>query len=553
MMKDEARNSVSAPVRICDVTKPWVERSPEHIALVDATGSWTYKQLAEAVSDTQAWLRASGVQPGDRVIVMGENCRAFAAVLMAIARLDAWCIPVNPRLSAREIDAIRDHCDARRVFYLIAASTHAADHANRSGALIEKVGDLGSVGIGPLNENAEPEAIDDDAGNRVAVLIYTSGTTGVPKGVMLRHRNLLFSAGGSAKIRSMTPKDRVFGILPLSHIVGLSVLLGTLVSGATLHLAARFDPMAARLSLERDGITIMLGVPSMFSQFLQYAKIRKLGSLKFSALRIISCSGAPLPPATKLAVENLLGLPLHHAYGITECGPTVAQVRPGAPVRSDTSVGPILPGSEIKLVGADGKTVPEGEVGELWVRSPGVMKGYYRAPEETAAAINAEGWFNTRDLARLEGDNLFIVGRTKDLIIRFGFNVYPAEVEAVLNSHPVVARSAVIGRMVEGGEEIIAFVQPQPEASLTALEVAEYAAEHLAAYKRPSHILLLAEMPVTALGKIMKPELAKIAAELPQRSSTRFIAEPLTAESRSATDHHSQDPSATPSQTLPAK
>jgi long-chain acyl-CoA synthetase len=538
-------------VRICDVMEPWVERSPGHIALVDATGSWTYAQLAEAVSETQAWLREASVRPGDRVMVMGENCRAFAAVLLAIAGLDAWCIPVNPRLSAREIDAIRDHCDARRVIYLTAASTHAEEHANRSGALIEEVCDLGSVGIGPLNENAEPEPIDDDAGNRVAVLIYTSGTTGVPKGVMLRHRNLLFSAGGSAKIRSMTPEDRVFGILPLSHIVGLSVLLGTLVSGATLHLAARFDPMAARLSLEKDGITIMLGVPSMFSQFLQYAKIRNLESLKFSALRIISCSGAPLPPATKLAVENLLGLPLHHAYGITECGPTVAQVRLEAPVRSDTSVGPVLPGSEIKLVGADGATVPAGEVGELWVRSPGVMKGYYRAPEETAAAIDAEGWFNTRDLARLEGDNLFIVGRTKDLIIRLGFNVYPAEVEALLNSHPAVARSAVIGRIVDGDEEIIAFVQPQPETSLTTVEIAEYAVKHLAAYKRPSHIMLLAEMPVTALGKIVKPELAKIAAEIPQRGSISGTR--LTVEPRSATDPHSQNPSAAPSQTPPEK
>jgi long-chain acyl-CoA synthetase len=542
---------VKASLRICDVIEPWVVSSPEHTALVDATGRWTYAQLAQAVSETQVWLRGSGVRPGDRVMVMGENCRAFAAVLLAVAGLDTWCIPVNPRLSAREIDAIRDHCDAKRVVYLTAASTHAEEHAKRNGAFFEEVGDLGSVGIGPLNESAQPEAIDDDAVNRIAVLVYTSGTTGVPKGVMLRHRNLLFSAGGSAKIRSMTPKDRVFGVLPLSHIVGLSVLLGTLVSGSTLYLAARFDPMAARVSLEKDGITIMLGVPSMFSQFLQYAKIRKLESLKFSALRIISCSGAPLPPATKLAVENLLGLPLHHAYGITECGPTVAQIRPEAPVRSDTAVGPILPGSEIRLVGADGKTVPAGEVGELWVRSPGVMKGYYRAPDETAAAINAEGWFNTRDLARLEGDNLFIVGRTKDLIIRFGFNVYPAEVEAVLNSHPAVARSAVIGRMVEGDEEIIAFVQPLPGASLTALEIAEYAAKHLAAYKRPSHILFLTEMPVTVLGKIMKPELAKIAAELPQRgqtSSARLIAEP-----RSATDLHSQNPSAAPSQTLPAK
>ena len=542
---------MNAPVRICEVMLPWVERSPEHTALIDGTGSWSYRQLARAVSETQTWLRGSGVRPGDRVMVMGENCRAFAAVLLAIASLDAWSIPVNPRLSAREIDSIRDHCEARRVVYLTAASTHAAEHANRQGAFVEEVGDLGPVGIGPLNENAEPEAIDADIGNRVAVLIYTSGTTGVPKGVMLTHRNLLFSAGGSAKIRSLTPEDRLFGVLPLSHIVGLSVLLGTLVSGATLYLAARFDPMAARLSLEKDGITIMLGVPSMFSQFLQYAKIRKLESLKFPALRIISCSGAPLPPAIKLAVENLLGLPLHNAYGITECAPTVAQVRPEAPVRSDTSVGPILPGLEIKLVGSDQQTVPDGEVGELWVRGPSVMKGYYRAPEETASAIDAEGWFNTRDLARLEEDNLFIVGRTKDLIIRLGFNVYPAEVEAVLNGHPAIARSAVIGRPVEGDEEIIAFVQPVPDSSLTTLEIAEYAAKHLAAYKRPSYILLLSEIPVTPLGKVVKSELARIGAELPHRSLTKSAR--LTAGPRSTSDLHSQNPSAEPSQTLPAK
>jgi long-chain acyl-CoA synthetase len=249
----------------------------------------------------------------------------------------------------------------------------------------------------------------------------------------------------------------------------------------------------------------------MFSQFLQYAKLRKLESLKFPELRIISCSGAPLPLAIKSAVESLFGLPLHHAYGITECSPNVAQVRVEAPSHSDTSVGPVFPGVEVKLVGSNRDQVPVGEVGELWVRGPNVMKGYYRAPEETAAAIDAEGWFNTRDLARVEDGNVFIVGRTKDLIIRFGFNVYPAEVEAVLNAHPAVIQSAVIGRPIEGDEEIIAFVQPVPDSSLTTLEVAEYAARYLAPYKRPSQILIVAAMPVTPTGKVIKGELAKMA------------------------------------------
>jgi acyl-CoA synthetase (AMP-forming)/AMP-acid ligase II len=167
---------------------------------------------------------------------------------------------------------------------------------------------------------------------------------------------------------------------------------------------------------------------------------------------------------------------------------------------------------EVKLVGPDRKAVAEGEVGELWVRGPNVMKGYYRAPEETVAAIDAEGWFNTRDLARFEDGNLFIVGRTKELIVRFGFNVYPAEIEAVLNAHPAVARSAVIGRSVDDNEEVVAFVQPLPDSRLTYLELAEYAARHLTPYKRPSQILLVKAMPLTPTGKIMKDELAKMAA-----------------------------------------
>ena len=454
-------------------------------------------------------------------MIVGENCRAFAAVLLAANTLDAWPVPVNAHLSAPEIDAIRDHCEARRVVYTTSVSLHATEHARRHGALIEDVNSLGSIGMGPLNERVQPEPMDADIGSRVAALIYTSGSTGLPKGVMLTHRNLLFTASGSAKIRSLTPDDHIYGALPLSHIVGLStVFLGTLLSGGTLYLVARFDSMAARVALEKDRITIMLGVPSIFSQFLQYAKIRKLQSLKLPALRIISCSGAPLPPAIKSAVETLFGLPLHHGYGTTECSPNVAQVRVEAPPRADTAVGPAFPGVELKLVGPDHQTVPDGEVGELRVRGPNVMRGYYRSPEDTAAAIDEEGWFNTRDLARLEDGNLFIVGRTKDLIIRFGFNVYPAEVEAVLNGHPAIARSAVIGRTIEGDEEIVAFVQPFPDSTLTTSEVAQHAARNLAAYKRPSHIFVLSELPVTPTGKIVKPELAKIAAALVQTSET---------------------------------
>jgi acyl-CoA synthetase (AMP-forming)/AMP-acid ligase II len=302
----------------------------------------------------------------------------------------------------------------------------------------------------------------------------------------------------------------------MSHAVGLSVvLLGSLLSSATLYLAPRFDPVAALAALERDRLTIVLGVPAMFALLVDYAKTKGLrGPLTFPALRIISSSGAPLPLPVKLAVEELLGMTLHNGYGVTECSPTIAQARVDEP-RTDLSVGRVLPGVEVKIVGTDGNHVGEGEVGELSVRGPNIAKGYYRAPEETAAAIDSEGWFNTRDLARLEGGNLFIVGRTKELIVRFGENVYPAEVEAVLNTHPKVVRSAVIGRCVqgvEGGEEVIAFVQPSPGSTLSVAEVADHAARNLTPYKRPSQILLIAEMPLTPTGKAKKDELAKIAA-----------------------------------------
>jgi long-chain acyl-CoA synthetase len=502
----------SLPARICDVTKPWVERTPDHPALVESSGTWTYKQLATIVSETQTWLRDLEVRPGDRVMIVCENSRAFVAILFALTAMDAWPVLVNSKLSAREVDEIREHCGARRVLYMTAVSPQAMQHAKRHGALIGPVGNLGPIGVGPSNESVQPETIDPDEPpeNHVGALIYTSGTTGLPKGVVLSNRGLLFVAGISAKIRALSPKDRLYGILPMSHAVGLSVvLLGTLLSGATLYVTPRFDPVSAHATLEKERLTVVLGVPAMFHQLLEYAKFKGVASLNVPELRIISSSGAPLDPAVKLAVEKFFGMPLYNGYGVTECSPNIAQAHTDEP-RTDTSVGRVFPGIEVKFVDSDRHPVAAGEVGELWVRGPNVMKGYYHAPEETAAAIDSEGWFNTRDLAQLRDGHLFIIGRTKELIVRFGFNVYPAEVEAVLNSHPAILRSAVIGRSVEGDEEVIAFIQLLPDSVLTATEAADHAAKNLAPYKRPSQILFVPEMPVNLNGKVIKAELVKM-------------------------------------------
>src|ERR1700723_1900236 len=301
---DVAQILTSLPDRISDVITPWAENSPDQVALVESSGTWTYRQLAAVIAETQAWLVDSGVRPGDRVMIVCENCRAFVAILLALPGMEAWPVLANARLSAREIDDIRDHCGARRVIYMAGVPPHAAQHAKRHGAIIEERAGLGSIGVGQLNEKVEPEPIAKNSADRVAALIYTSGTTGLPKGVVLTHRNLLFIAAVSAQIRSLIPDDRLYGVLPMSHAVGLSVvLLGSLLSGATLYLTPRFDPVAAMTALEKERLTIVLGVPAMFALLVDYTKAKKLsGPLKSPALRIISSSGAPLQPAVKSAV-----------------------------------------------------------------------------------------------------------------------------------------------------------------------------------------------------------------------------------------------------------
>jgi long-chain acyl-CoA synthetase len=254
------------------------------------------------------------------------------------------------------------------------------------------------------------------------------------------------------------------------------------------------------------GVSLMFGVPTLYQRLLEYKATAGLNALPRGRLRGLYVAGAPLDPTLKATIEKEFGQPLLNAYGITECAPGISGVRAEAP-RQDTSVGTILPGIEVRLVGTGGEPVADGEVGELHVRGPNVMRGYYRAAEATAAAIDGEGWFNTGDLARFAGEALFIAGRTKELIIRSGFNVYPAEVEAVLNAHPAVGQSAVIGRAVHANEEVVAYVQLLPGATATKDDLMAHAARHLTAYKRPSEIVILEALPASSTGKILKHRL----------------------------------------------
>jgi long-chain acyl-CoA synthetase len=500
--------AASLPRRLHEVADRHIAGSPDHVALVDDTGAWTYRELDAHMRQIAGELTALGVRPGDRMMIVSENSIALAGLLLAASRIDAWAIVANPRLSARELDQIRDHSGARRVFFTAAVSKEAAAHAARSGAETRAIGPLREIGVAPLNAQTMAEPVKHDAARQIAVLIYTSGTTGTPKGVMLSHENLMISAKTTAHFRAMDARDKLYIVLPISHIVGISLLIMTLMVGGTARLVSKYDPAALAKAIAKEGITILNGVPATYQRLLEYKTVAGLVRLERGSLRIIAVAGAPLDLDLKSRVEKELGLPLSNGYGITECAPGISGVRFDAP-RSDQSVGTVLPGVEARIRTLDGIPVANGEIGELHVRGRNVMRGYYRALDLTAKVIDSEGWFNTGDLARFDGDVLYIVGRTKEMIIRSGFNVYPAEVEAVLNSHGDVVQSAVVGRAVEGNEEIVAFVQLIQGSRLRPDELASWIKPQLTAYKRPTEIIVLDALPATSTGKILKHKLAE--------------------------------------------
>jgi acyl-CoA synthetase (AMP-forming)/AMP-acid ligase II len=503
------------PARIAEIPDRWALAAAASSALVDRGRTRTYGDLARGRDAFARILADHGVRPGDRVMVVGENSAEMVALLLAIVSLDAWMVNVNARLTDREIDAVRDHCGARRVIYLGSVSEDAKAHAARHGAAALEVDDWERMSISARNDACVPEPVESDPARRVAALIYTTGTTGNPKGVMLTNRNLLFIAGVSGALRRLSAKDRVYGVLPITHVYGLaSMCLGALLAGGCLVLQARYSPQAMADAFATGGITVSQGVPAMYAKLLEHLSARG-EPWRAPALRFIYAGGSPLDPALKREVEAVSGLTLHNGYGLTEASPTITQTRLDEP-RRDCSVGKVLPGVEIRLVDPYGQDVAPGEPGELWSRGPNVMRGYYRSPEMTAAAIRQDGWLSTGDVARIDPDGaVFIVGRTKEVIIRSGFNVYPVEVEAVLSAHPDVTQSAVVGREVPGNEEVVAFVELRPGARATADALAQFAAASLAPYKRPAQIVILPSLPAAASGKILKHRLKEMARESP--------------------------------------
>ncbi|KAJ04168.1 class I adenylate-forming enzyme family protein [Sulfitobacter mediterraneus] len=486
--------------RVEDFLADQVQKAPDALSLTDSIGTrWSFADLDAASTDLAGQLTKAGVQANDRVLMLSENCAAAVAVLFACWKLDAVVIPVNARQSATEVDRVVTHASPAAVLMTSAVSPEATVHADRMQAQ-EITGTFGTLQLAtPMPSQPDPDLSD------VAVLLYTTGTTGDPKGVMLTHDNLRFGGKASASLRNMTPSDLIYGVLPITHVFGLaSVVTASCYAGASVRLEARFSG-AKLFEALNEGVTLLSAVPQMHALLMQYTKEQGLDRLGSPDLRYVSSGAAPLDPAWKRKAEAFYGIALQNGYGMTEttAGVCASNNSIGSP---DISVGPCLPGVEVMI--DDSVAGGHDGTGEVLTRGAHIMKGYYRNPEETAKVLSSDGWMRTGDLGKIDKNGfLHILGRSKELIIHGGFNVYPPEVEAAINDHPQVIQSAVIGRMKDGDEQVLAFVQIAEGDNLTAAELRDFVRDRLTGYKRPAQIILGTALPAAPTGKILKHKL----------------------------------------------
>jgi long-chain acyl-CoA synthetase len=337
------------------------------------------------------------------------------------------------------------------------------------------------------------------------VILYTSGTTGQPKGAELTHGGLTTNARIAAEtLVEADSSDVIMGCLPLFHVFGLTCgLNASVIASSTLTLLPRFTPEKALEIIQRDSVTIFEGVPTMYAAMLHYPGA---DASQTQTLRLCISGGAALPVEILRGFEEKFGCIILEGYGLSETSPVASFNHPNR-TRKAGSIGTPIVGVEMRLVTDTGEDVQPGGVGEIAIRGHNVMKGYWRKPEATAAAI-PDGWFRTGDLARQDEDGYyFIVDRKKDLIIRGGYNVYPREIEEVLHEHPAVAEAAVIGiKHSELGEEVGAAVALKPAATATPEELRAFVKERVAAYKYPRHVWIEAELPKGPTGKILRRE-----------------------------------------------
>lgn len=479
---------------------------PKHPVIVFKEQETSYQELAQIVKQKAVGFRKYGIQNNTHVGVMIANKPEYIITYFALLSLGATVIPINPTFKENEITYILNDSEAEA---LIVDEVGVAEvqKAEKNFKTVKTI-----FTLQPVEGYVSWHGVDGEAADFFIVpkneddhaqIIYTSGTTGKPKGALITHGNMEWMTNTAANILEMTSKDRVLVVLPLFHAYAkLQGILNSMLVGSTIYLEERFIPNVILERIANEKITIFLGVPTMYTMFVNLPQINELD---FSHLRIAGCGGASLPVEILEKVNKAMGVDIGEGYGQTESTVMISCFPPGVE-RVHGSVGLPLPGLELKIVDPNGLEVPVGEVGEIIFKGPNAMKGYYKKEEETKETIK-DGWVYTGDLGkRDERGLLYIVDRKKEMIIRGGYNVYPREVEEALYGHSDIIECAVIGEPDETfGEEIAAFVVVrQPK---TAEEIIAYCKEKLAHYKVPRKIYFLDGLPKNATGKILKAPL----------------------------------------------
>jgi len=480
----------------------------EATALISRGRPTTYGELREQVAGLRGGLVGLGIDPGDRIGIVCANNWYFVASYLAVLGVGGVAVPLNPLSPARELERELAAVGARALF--VGPSGRAtADAIDRNRLPVlefvihaERHDDPGVLALGDLLATAAVPVVERDADD-VAVLIFTSGTAGSPKAAMLSHGNLLTNIEQVTGLRGGgDPTDVGFGVLPMFHIFGLNVVLGTaLYAGASVLLVERFDPMSAIEAIAKHGITVLGGAPQMWAA---WAAMPDLPTDSFASVKVATSGAARLDTTVAETIRSRFGLEVGEGYGLTEASPVVT-ASIGLPWRPG-SVGAPVDGLEVRLVDADGSDVLVGDPGEILVKGPNVFQGYWNDAEATRNCIDDDGWLHTGDIALVDDEGfLYLVDRAKDLIIVSGFNVFPAEVEEVLLELDGVKACAVLGvPHPHTGEAVKAFVVVEAGHALEEDAVIEFAAGHLARYKCPQKVNFVDELPQNLSGKVLR-------------------------------------------------
>jgi len=495
-------------------------------AYVFGKRTYSYADTAARTNQMANRLAELGVRKGDKVALLLPNVPDFPVAYYATLSLGASVVPLNVMYRPREISYILNDAEAKVVItagaYLPSvlqarSSTPSVQHVIVKGrGAVPRTINLDDLLVNASTKPVETVVTDQD----VAAICYTSGTTGDPKGAVLTHANLLANIDQMLRAPrfKVTAEDVGLLVLPLFHIFGMNVGMNLgVLQGTTQVLVERFEVELVARMIQDLRVSVLLGFPSLFVALVNLPTIREYD---LSSLRIVSSGAAPLPIKILELFQDLTGVDIMEGYGLTETSPTLTTNAAGA-VTKPGSVGPALPGVEIRVVDDHDQDVPVGQCGEIVCRGPNVMREYHKLPGETAQAFRG-GWFHTADLATMDEDGYcFLVGRKTDLIKAGGFNVYPREIEEVLCRHPKIREAAAVGVADPyQGEAVVAVVTLRAWQTATEQEIIEYCRENLAAFKAPQHIEFRDALPRSPTGKLLRRQLRSEMAE--KRSQANY-------------------------------